>query len=188
MGEGMLTKDKNRRSYSEKTLRKLWRKKLVVVAWLNDLGFEEISETTEDVDILNAAYAVFELDPISRVVGIGGRNSRYGYIVKRARLSREVRKKKLPKSKPQPPVNDDEAYKRFYRSGAWRQMRYQIIQRDGARCLACGASPGDGIVLNVDHIKPLKKYWNLRLDPENLQTLCNLCNHGKGNWDETDWR
>lgn len=40
----------------------------------------------------------------------------------------------------------------------------------------------------VDHIKPVRKYWHLRLDPDNLQVLCADCNRAKGNWDETDFR
>jgi len=77
---------------------------------------------------------------------------------------------------------------KFYSTYEWRKVRYEVLKRDGARCLLCGASRKDGAVLNVDHIKPLKKFWSLRLDPENLQTLCSACNHGKGNLDETDWR
>ncbi len=42
--------------------------------------------------------------------------------------------------------------------------------------------------MHVDHIKPRRKYPELALSRSNLQVLCNLCNHGKGNWDETDWR
>jgi 5-methylcytosine-specific restriction endonuclease McrA len=40
---------------------------------------------------------------------------------------------------------------------------------------------------NVDHVKPLHSHWHLRLQPGNLQTLCALCNHGKGGMDK-DWR
>lgn len=42
--------------------------------------------------------------------------------------------------------------------------------------------------MNVDHIKPRKTHPHLALDPSNLQVLCDVCNHGKGNWDKTDWR
>lgn len=40
----------------------------------------------------------------------------------------------------------------------------------------------------VDHIKPLSKFWHLRLERSNLQVLCDECNMGKGAWDETDHR
>lgn len=76
----------------------------------------------------------------------------------------------------------------FYRSFPWRKLRLEIIKKHGRRCLCCGATPEDGIKIHVDHIKPLRFNWNLRLDPNNLQVLCEICNHGKGNWDKTDWR
>lgn len=44
------------------------------------------------------------------------------------------------------------------------------------------------MLLNVDHVKPRKFYPELALDLDNLQVLCALCNHGKGNSDATDWR
>lgn len=58
----------------------------------------------------------------------------------------------------------------------------------GPRCQCCGATPATGAVMNVDHIKPRKIFPELALDPDNLQILCDECNHGKGNWDMTDWR
>ena len=33
-----------------------------------------------------------------------------------------------------------------------------------------------------------KLFPQLALDVDNLQILCHECNHGKGNWDMTDWR
>ena len=76
----------------------------------------------------------------------------------------------------------------FLESFEWRRLRMQILKRDGAKCSCCGATPADGRVMNVDHIKPRRKYPEMALDPSNLQVLCSECNHGKGNWDETDWR
>lgn len=70
----------------------------------------------------------------------------------------------------------------------WRKVRMLALKRYGARCQCCGASPADGAVMNVDHIKPRKIFPNLALDVDNLQVLCHECNHGKGNWDMTDWR
>lgn len=78
--------------------------------------------------------------------------------------------------------------RRFYEGIEWRRARYQALKSSDGRCELCGAGREDGVVLNVDHIKPLRSYWHLRLTQENLQVLCHKCNHGKGNWDETDWR
>ena len=76
----------------------------------------------------------------------------------------------------------------FLGSFEWRQLRMLVLKRDGARCACCGATPNDGIVVNVDHIKPRRTHPQLALTLSNLQVLCQACNHGKGNWDETDWR
>lgn len=82
-----------------------------------------------------------------------------------------------------------ERAKRFYSSLPWRRLRLEIIKRDGGRCVACGASPADGTtVLNVDHIEPLSRAWERRLDPTNLQTLCGACNHGKLDGPAHDFR
>lgn len=70
----------------------------------------------------------------------------------------------------------------------WRKLRMKAIAHYGARCMCCGASPETGAVINVDHIKPRKLFPNLALEFDNLQILCSTCNHGKGNWDMTDWR
>ena len=78
--------------------------------------------------------------------------------------------------------------KDFLSSYAWRKLRMEALKKYGTRCQCCGNSPKNGIVLNVDHIKPRRKYPELALDINNLQILCEECNHGKGNWDQTDWR
>ncbi len=64
----------------------------------------------------------------------------------------------------------------------------EALKRHGARCQCCGATPADGVRMHVDHIKPRRLFPQLALEVENLQVLCELCNHGKGNWDTTDWR
>lgn len=69
----------------------------------------------------------------------------------------------------------------FYHSFEWRSLRYEILKRDGARCALCGATKEDGRVMNVDHKLPLRKFPDLSLEPDNLQVLCNACNHGKAN-------
>ena len=81
-----------------------------------------------------------------------------------------------------------EATTAFLQSYEWRRVRMEALKKHGARCMCCGATPKEGAVMNVDHIKPRKLFPELALDLSNLQVLCNPCNHGKGNWDMTDWR
>lgn len=76
----------------------------------------------------------------------------------------------------------------FLQTYEWRRVRMEALKKHGARCQCCGASPAEGAVMNVDHIKPRKLFPQLALDLDNLQVLCHECNHGKGNWDMTDWR
>lgn len=76
----------------------------------------------------------------------------------------------------------------FLESFEWRKIRMEALKKYGAKCMCCGATPAIGAVMNVDHIKPRKKFPELALSIDNLQILCHDCNHGKGNWDMTDWR
>lgn len=76
----------------------------------------------------------------------------------------------------------------FLQSREWRTLRMRALERDGGRCACCGRTAGDGVVINVDHIKPRAHYPELALTLTNLQVLCDACNHGKGNRFETDWR
>jgi predicted restriction endonuclease len=76
----------------------------------------------------------------------------------------------------------------FLESFEWRRVRMAVLKKYGARCQCCGATPKDGVRMHVDHIKPRKIFPELALDQTNLQVLCEVCNHGKGNWDFTDWR
>lgn len=76
----------------------------------------------------------------------------------------------------------------FYGSVEWKRVRYEALKRSSGRCECCGRSPKEGAILNIDHIKPLRKFPHLALDINNLQVLCATCNHGKGSWDSTDWR
>jgi HNH endonuclease len=72
----------------------------------------------------------------------------------------------------------------FYQTYEWRKLRYIALQKYGRNCMICGSNER----ICVDHILSVRKYWSLRLDITNLQILCEPCNHGKGNWDKTDWR
>lgn len=82
----------------------------------------------------------------------------------------------------------------FYASWEWTTLRMAVLKANDRRCECCGSSAHDMTVggelvrIQVDHIKPISKFWELRLDDKNLQVLCAECNRGKGAWDETDWR
>jgi 5-methylcytosine-specific restriction endonuclease McrA len=65
-------------------------------------------------------------------------------------------------------------------------LRYEVLKRDGGRCVLCGNSKKEGVKLHVDHILPRSKGGKDTLD--NLQTLCQPCNLGKGNRDNRNWR
>lgn len=78
--------------------------------------------------------------------------------------------------------------KEFLLTYEWRKVRMMALKMHGPKCQCCGATPSGGAVMNVDHIKPRKGFPHLALEINNLQILCNECNHGKGNWDQTDWR
>jgi hypothetical protein len=80
------------------------------------------------------------------------------------------------------------ASREFLDTYEWKKLRMEAIKLHGNTCQCCGAGPATGAVINVDHIKPRRYFPELALDLTNLQILCGDCNHGKGNWDSTDWR
>lgn len=109
------------------------------------------------------------------------RNAENGASITRRGL--EAIKSFIPRSKSIDVIRGD-----FLSSFEWRRLRMIAIKRYGARCQCCGATPDHGARIHVDHIKPRKAFPHLALDIENLQILCEECNHGKGNWDMSDWR
>jgi len=76
----------------------------------------------------------------------------------------------------------------FLNSYEWRKLRQEVLLKYETRCMCCGAEPNGEVYLCVDHIKPRKTHPELALDISNLQILCNVCNHGKGNWHCKDWK
>ena len=77
--------------------------------------------------------------------------------------------------------------KKFYSSREWKALRYQALVKFGNRCICCGSSQKNGVIIHVDHIKPRSIYPERALDINNLQILCEPCNIGKSNIDETNW-
>lgn len=62
-------------------------------------------------------------------------------------------------------------------------LRYQVLRRDNFKCVLCGRSPATEptVVLHVDHILAFSRGGKTR--PENLRSLCQDCNLGKGTRD-----
>jgi len=90
--------------------------------------------------------------------------------------------------KPKKTVNKFVTTDDFLTTYEWRKLRMEALKKYGPKCMCCGATPATGAVMNVDHIKPRKLFPELALELTNLQILCHECNHGKGNWDQSDWR
>lgn len=57
------------------------------------------------------------------------------------------------------------------------RLRFEILKRDGYRCVYCGRGPPEA-VLEVDHVTPLSKGGSM--DKSNLAACCRDCNLGKG--------
>ena len=57
-------------------------------------------------------------------------------------------------------------------------LRYDVLERDGFRCVICGRSAKDKLKLHVDHIVPICRGGESTMD--NMRTLCEECNLGKG--------
>lgn len=55
-------------------------------------------------------------------------------------------------------------------------LRYKVLQRDGFRCVFCGASAKDDVILEVDFVKSAEEGG--RAEAGNLRTLCNRCIKG----------
>jgi len=66
------------------------------------------------------------------------------------------------------------------RRGIGIGLRYKVLSRDKFKCVKCGASPAtvSRCRLHVDHVIPFSKGG--KTITENLQTLCENCNLGKG--------
>lgn len=67
------------------------------------------------------------------------------------------------------------------RDPGWR-LRFLVIRRDRFSCRSCGRTPAldPGVMLHVDHVIPWSKGGETTM--ENLQTLCEECNIGKGDF------
>ncbi len=71
----------------------------------------------------------------------------------------------------------------FYKTPEWKALSAELKRSAGPTCVMCDRDfEKYQLVKNADHIKPLMYAWELRLDPKNIQIICNECNKAKGNF------
>lgn len=95
------------------------------------------------------------------------------------RVNADLSHVERPRVTPEPPVPTPKRESRNTES-LRIGVRYQVLRRDRFRCVLCGRSPATdlGCVLHVDHVHPRALGGTNDLD--NLRTLCEACNVGKG--------
>lgn len=81
----------------------------------------------------------------------------------------------------------------FYKTDEWKSARNKFLsdvyhKNEGKyMCTYCehplyfGEQEHEGNLLLVDHIKPVRKFWNERLNPKNFTISCGKCNELKCN-------
>lgn len=65
---------------------------------------------------------------------------------------------------------------RRLRAGVTKGVRFRVLERDGFRCVYCGATPEDDPLV-IDHVQPVADGGTDDID--NLATACEPCNLGK---------
>jgi len=89
------------------------------------------------------------------------------------------------------PIQVDQSIaSKWYLSTEWKTCRKKYLceyykSHKKRTCNSCGKCE-DEVKMHVDHIYPVRRYWNMRLDQNNLQNMCEMCNLQKGNSMESD--
>jgi len=86
---------------------------------------------------------------------------------------------KVTKLTPERPISITFAEsQKFYESNEWKTCKH-IFYSSGKekKCNKCGCLND----LQIDHILPVRRYWEKRLSQSNLQFLCAVCNKEKRN-------
>lgn len=82
----------------------------------------------------------------------------------------------------------------FYNSRAWLKVSFEAKVKNRQRygghneCELCHRRRPEVKSFHTDHIEPRSLCPERALDPTNLQVLCDECNIGKSNRDNTDFR
>ena len=72
---------------------------------------------------------------------------------------------------------DDRRYNPFYKSARWMAKRTRVLKRDGYQCRECLRYGRVTEATTVHHIKPLDENPDLKLDSNNLISVCNSCHN-----------
>lgn len=107
-------------------------------------------------------------------------NRRRSQEIERVRKAEQVRKKREAEAErllKESQMSEQRRYIAQERRKMNDSIRYDVLIRDGRRCVLCGATARDGVKLHVDHIIPLAKGGKTEMS--NLRTLCERCNMGK---------
>lgn len=113
-------------------------------------------------------------------------------LARKARQTREsfAKRSSGPEYYPQEPTKTIDDALEFYESQEWKNCRKQFLSCKKFICDACQTdlSGHNFQNLNIDHIKPLRFFWDLRIDPNNLRIVCKDCNRFKGNsYEDDEW-
>lgn len=66
----------------------------------------------------------------------------------------------------------------------WKDLRFRVFTTYGKKCMKCRSIKN----IQVDHIKSVSRFPELKYEFDNLQVLCEFCNSKKGNNFITDYR
>lgn len=139
---------------------------------IKGVSFSKYRKMEERIVANKILYPVLEpqIVIVSSYISPKGRNSyndnrifSYSELVKEYNIVCENLKKKETKE--------------YQRKIMTDSLRYDIMKRDGFKCVLCGRNADDGVKLHVDHIIPVSKGG--KTVPSNLRTLCDSCNLGK---------
>lgn len=186
----MARKKKNRGTPETKEKKRLLRSDKAFMSNAANLAAMKLTEigypTLPNSGYVQIAIRIKEIDP--KFAGLSTRDTIASFVEQgeeAQRLSKLIRDNKAKRNAlkyGKKPTN------LFYDSEVWRSLRYQVLRRDGGKCVLCGVTAANGATLHVDHIKPRSLFPELELEITNLQVLCSDCNLGKSNTDQIDWR
>lgn len=78
----------------------------------------------------------------------------------------------------EPDRHDRPAYHAWYKTAAWRKLRWKVLVRDRFTCQICGSVEGRKGQQIADHRQPHRGDEALFWDENNLQCLCKTCHDG----------